>query len=269
MTTQGEYQHLKVELLEGDTVLGIQLTGGKGNILDTAMMQELDRALDEHRADEALRLVLIRGAEKNFSFGASIDEHTKDRVGDMLPTFHGLIRKMSAYPVPLAALVHGRCLGGAFELVLACHFVFATEDAVFACPEIKLGVFPPVLAVLGPQRLGAATAERLLLTGCEIDAAEAAGTGWLTRVLPRGNVGSDEAYKSLLSWYRESLAPLSPFSLRQATHAIRQHGGILSALGAPLVAAEKQYLEKLVPSHDGNEGIEAFIARRKPTWSNA
>lgn len=269
MTTAGDYQHLEVGVLEEGSVLDIRLAGGKGNILDTAMMQEISRALDEHRDDEALRLVLIRGADKNFSFGASIEEHTKDRVGDMLPKFHGLIRKMCGFPVPMAALVHGRCLGGAFELVLSCQFVFATEDAVFSCPEIKLGVFPPVLAVLGPQRLGAATAERLLLCGGELDAKGAERIGWLSRIVPQGEIGDGEALAAVLSWYKDALAPLSPFSLRQATRAIRQHGGLLDAVGAHLDAAEKQYLGELAQSHDGNEGIEAFIARRKPVWSNA
>jgi len=276
MTTQGEYQHIEVELLEAGTVLDLRLAGGKGNILDTAMMGELDRALDQHRDAAALRLVLLRGAEKNFSFGASIDEHTKAKVGAMLPAFHGLIRKMASYPVPLAALVHGRCLGGAFELVLACHFVFATADAVFSCPEVKLGVFPPVLAVLGPERLGSATAARLLHTGGELGATAAERIGWLSRIISvddsdpaDANARAEAAQASVLDWYRENLAPLSPFSLRQATHAVRQHGGILQAVDAPLAAAEKQYLEQLVNSHDGNEGIEAFMARRKPVWSNA
>jgi DHA2 family multidrug resistance protein len=67
----------------------------------------------------------------------------------MLAAFHRTIRAVAAFPVPVAALVEGRCLGGAFELALACHYLFAKESAVFACPEVKLGVVPPVLAVLG------------------------------------------------------------------------------------------------------------------------
>ncbi|MBZ5522125.1 MAG: enoyl-CoA hydratase/isomerase family protein, partial [Acidobacteriia bacterium] len=68
-----------------------------------------------------------------------------DRVRDAIVGGH-VIELGDGYPVPVAALVEGRCLGGAFELALCCHFVFAARSAVFACPEIKLGVFPPVLA---------------------------------------------------------------------------------------------------------------------------
>ena len=88
----------------------------------------------------------------------------------MLAAFHALIRTVADYPVPLAAVVQGQCLGGAVELVLACQFVFATASARFACPEIKLGVLPPVLAAIGPLRLGHAVSERLLLSGDSLDA---------------------------------------------------------------------------------------------------
>jgi cyclohexa-1,5-dienecarbonyl-CoA hydratase len=95
----------------------------------------------------------------------------------MLAGFHAMIRQVAAYPVPIAALVEGSCLGGAFELILACHFVFAAPSAVLGCPEIKLGVFPPVLAAIGSHRLGGPLAERLVMTGASIDAAVAERAG--------------------------------------------------------------------------------------------
>jgi enoyl-CoA hydratase/carnithine racemase len=158
----------------------------------------------------------------------------------------------------------------AFELVLACHFVFAARSAVFACPEIKLGVVPPVLAVLGHHRLGGPLAERMLLTGLELAADEADAHGLVTALLPNQCDGLDTAALSVvLEWYRNHLAPLSAFSLREATHAVRLGSGLVASLGAPLDIAERRYLEHLLPSHDGNEGIEAFLAKRPPAWVNA
>jgi cyclohexa-1,5-dienecarbonyl-CoA hydratase len=246
-------------------VLRIVLDRPKGNVLSRAMMSELAGALDAHRDHSRLRMVLLRGAGGNFSFGAAVEEHRPDQVADLLRAFHGLVRGLAAYPVPVVALVEGRCLGGAFEAVLACHAVLAAHDARFGCPEIRLGVFPPVLAAAGALRLGGALAERLMLTGDEIDAATARAAGLVAAVAEPG----DDLEAWALAWYRQRLAPLSAFSLRVAARAAREGSGLLAALASPLDAAERLYLERLVPSHDGNEGIEAFIARRPPAWRDA
>jgi cyclohexa-1,5-dienecarbonyl-CoA hydratase len=254
---------IDVSLLEDGTLLRIVLNTPKANILTGTMMRAIEAALAGHRKDEHLRLVVIRGAGGNFSYGASVEEHRKEQAAAMLATFHGLARTIAGYPVPVAALVEGRCLGGAFELALCCHLVFATPSTRFGCPEIKLGVFPPVLAVAGASRLGGALAERLLLTGEEIDAPAAERAGFATVF-----DGSIDPEESLLAWYRKLLKPLSAFALRQAVRAVRGHSALAAALGGPLAAAERQYVDEVLSSHDGNEGIEAFLARRPPVWSD-
>lgn len=251
------------ELLEEGTVLALTLDRPKGNVLDRALMEELGAALETHRESAPLRLVVLSGAGGSFSYGASIEEHRKDQAADMLAAFHRLIRQVAAYPVPLAALVEGRCLGGGFELVLACHFVFATPGAILGCPEIQLGVFPPVLAAFGARRLGGFLAERMLLTGETVDTETAHRLGLVTAVLP-----AEEPLAALLAWYREHLRPRSAFALRQGTRALRQGSGLLEELDRALTATEAQYLGELLPSHDGNEGIEAFLARRRPVWED-
>ncbi len=248
-------------LVEGGTVLRILLNKPKANILTAAMMREIAGALSAHRDEPHLRFVIIRGAGGNFSFGASVEEHRKEQAPAMLATFHHLARAIAAYPVPVAALVEGRCLGGAFELVLCCHFVFASASARFGCPEIKLGVFPPVLAAAGAVRLGSPLSERMLLTGEEIDARAAERAGLVT-ILDEAL----EAGEALLAWYRRTLLPLSAFALREAVAAMRGNSALAAALGAPLEAAEQRYVKKLLSSADANEGIEAFLARRPPVW---
>lgn len=254
------------DLLEEGRVLRLTLgptpEHPKGNVLTGLAMEEISHALEAHRSAAGLRLVLLRGAGAHFSFGAAVEEHRRDEVRRMLATFHRLVRQVAAFPVPVAALVQGQCLGGGLELVLVCHLVFATPDARFAVPEIRLGVFPPVFAVLGAERLGAATAERLVLTGDALPAPRAAELGWLTALLP----AEGDPEEALLDWYRDKLAPLSGFALRQATRALRTASGKLTALDAALDAAERLYLDEVVPSHDGNEGIEAFLERRSPDW---
>ncbi len=113
--------------------------------------------------------------------------------------------------------------------------------------------------------MAGATAERLLLTGAEIDAAAADKAGLLTAVVPDDT--DVEAW--VLGWYQRTFAPLSALALREATFAARDASGLLAALDGPLDTAERRYVERLLPTHDGNEGIEAFIEKRSPQWTDA
>ncbi len=255
----------RTEVLADGALLRVVLDEPRANVLSMEMMREIGASLDAHASDPDLRLVVLRGAGGNFSFGASVPEHRRESAPAMLAAFHALVRRVARFPIPVACLVEGRCLGGAFELALASHFVFATEDASFACPEIKLGVFPPVLAVLGPRRLGGALAERMLLTGAPLDAAGARACGFVAHVLPPGS--DPDAW--LATWFAETLAPLSPFSLREATRVARAGSGLSASLEGPLAEAERAYVERLLPSHDGNEGIDAFLAKRAPKWTGS
>jgi cyclohexa-1,5-dienecarbonyl-CoA hydratase len=251
--------------LEADgTVLLLTLNQPKGNVLTMEMVGELGDALEAHREVAGLRLVVLRGAGGHFSFGASVEEHRKDQAPAMLATFHRFIRKLAAYPVPTAALVEGSCLGGGFEVALTCHFLFANPGARFGCPEIQLGVFPPVLAAAGARRFGGLVSERLILTGETLGAEEADRLGFLTGLFAAG----EDPWEGLLAWYGKRLRPLSAFTLRQATEAARAASGWLGELDRALDAAEKLYVERLLPSHDGNEGIEAFLAKRRPVWQD-
>lgn len=259
MSSPSEEVH--AELLEDGALLRLTFAREGGNVLTGALMRKLEAALVLHLDDAHLKLVTLEGAGKHMSFGASVEEHQREQAAGMLWTFHALVRRLVRYPVPVAAVVRGKCLGGAFELALACRFVFAAAEATFACPEIKLGVLPPVLAALGPSRLGHGPTDRLLLTGAELGAAEAARLGFATTA-PAGADPFDEAR----AFYRAHLAPLSAYSLRQASEALRRGAGVEELVSERLARVEQLYLEKLLPSHDGNEGITAFLEKRKPVW---
>ena len=148
-------------------------------------------------------------------------------------------------------------------MILACHMVFATPTASFGCPEIKLGVFPPVLAAIGAQRLGYPLTERLIVTGATIDAGAAEKAGLVSAVFTSGNPEEE-----LLDWYRKNLQPLSAFAIRQGARVARIGSGMFEALQEPLSKIERQYVDEVLASYDGNEGITAFIERRKPVWKD-
>ncbi len=246
-------------------MLQLTLNQPKGNVLTMAMLGDLSEALIAHKELQHQRLVLLRGAGSHFSFGASVEEHRKEQAPAMLAALHDFVRRLAAFPVPVAALVQGSCLGGAFEVVLCCHFVFATASARFGCPEIKLGVIPPILAALGSSRLGGPTAERLLLTGGTLDAQNAFRIGFLTKVFE----AEDNPEEMLFEWYRKTLKTLSALSLREGIKALRETSRFLSTLDRGIAAVERQYVGNILSSHDGNEGIEAFLGKRPPVWKDA
>jgi cyclohexa-1,5-dienecarbonyl-CoA hydratase len=264
MATENTSPIVNATLLEDGTLLRLVLDRPKGNVLSLEMMKALSEALAAHAGNPHLRMVFIRGAGNHFSFGASVEEHRKEQAPSMLAGFHAMIRQVAAYPVPIAALVEGSCLGGAFELILACHLVFAAPSATLGCPEIKLGVFPPVLAAIGAQRLGGPLTEKLILTGGTIDAAAAEKAGLVSAIFTGGN--SEE---ELIEWYRKNFRPLSAFAIRQANRVARIGSGLIAALEEPLTKIERQYVHEVLAGNDGNEGITAFIERRKPVWKDS
>jgi cyclohexa-1,5-dienecarbonyl-CoA hydratase len=252
----------KVEFRLGDdgAILWVVLNDPPGNVLDAKMMGSLRRLVAAGRQVPTLRLIVFSGAGEQFSYGASVEEHVPDRVGGMLEIFHGLFRDLIDSDLPAAALVRGRCLGGGLELAAFCDRVVVEEGAVLGLPEIKLGVFPPIGSLLLPWRCGA-RGSGLALTGATVDATEAARIGLADELVPKG-----EGQAAVERWFRKALLPLSASSLRHARRASRWsfHKMIREELGA----VETLYLDDLMKTHDGVEGIKAFLEKRKPEWTH-
>ncbi|MBK9974325.1 MAG: hypothetical protein IPP14_06090 [Planctomycetes bacterium] len=97
-------------------LLRLVMNRPKGNILDSGLMAQLEAAVRQASASRVLRLITLEGQGDHFSFGAAVEEHTRYQVTPMLQGLNRLIKSIAASPVPVAALVQGKCLGGAFEL---------------------------------------------------------------------------------------------------------------------------------------------------------
>ena len=137
---------IRADTRHGGSHLRLILDRPKANILSIALMRELRGALGDVGRRPQVRLVTIEGAGDHFSYGASVEEHRADRIAEALGELHALVRDLLACPAPTAAVVRGRCLGGGFEIALACDLIFAATTAVLGVPEIALGVFPPAAA---------------------------------------------------------------------------------------------------------------------------
>jgi cyclohexa-1,5-dienecarbonyl-CoA hydratase len=250
----GSTDKVLCERRRGGGLLWITLNAPKGNIIDSEMMGALSAALDEHGNDPGLKAIAIEGAGKHFSFGASVEEHRADQVAGMLGQFHGMFRRFLSLSVPTIAVVRGQCLGGGMELAAYCTWLFASPDARFGQPEIKLAVFAPVASVLLPWRIGGGRALDLCVSGRTIDAMEAHRMGLVTAT-------SDDPAAAAEAFYAEHIADLSGSSLRFAERAARATLGPI--LSERLDAVERMYLEELMKTPDANEGIEGFLRKRR------
>jgi cyclohexa-1,5-dienecarbonyl-CoA hydratase len=233
----------------------------KGNIITGEIVDALRSALESVESNPHLKLITIEGRGDDFSFGASIPEHAPDRIADVLPRMHALVDDLLAAPAVTVAVVRGRCLGGGFELALACDFIFAAVDATFALPEIALGVFPPAACALLPMRVGGARATQAILTGDTLSA-EQWMSYWLIDLLaPREDLAS-----AVDKWFATHLAPRSAVALRYAAAAAR--AGLLAHVRGTLPALEQLYLKHLMQTADAAEGVAAFLEKREPRWTD-
>ncbi len=249
----------KITFSSDDRIYRITLNDPPLNILDIEMLGELRDAIGRVSNDRHA-LVIDAAGEKAFSAGASVPDHLGARVGSMLQRFHDCFRALEKIEMPTIAVVRGAALGGGCELAMGCDFVLASERARFGQPEILLGVFPPVAAFqlshLTPARKGL----ELLLTGDPVDATTAAALGMVNAVFALD--GFDEAVNGWIA----RLSRQSASSLRFAKKAFRiAQGGDFEQR---LAQIERLYLDELMKTLDANEGLAAFMEKRKPVWKN-
>ncbi len=229
------------------------------NILDIAMLEELLDAL-RRVSNDRHALIIDAAGEQAFSAGASVQDHLGDRVATMLARFHDCFRMLARLDLVTVALVRGAALGGGSELALGCDFVLASDRAKFGQPEIHLGVFPPVAAYQLSRQLAPRRGLELLLTGDPIDAATAERLGIVNAVFAVAEFDA-RTTEWLARLYRQSAS-----SVRMAKKAFRLAQA--ADFEDRLARVEQLYLEELMKTDDANEGLNAFIEKRKPAWKN-
>lgn len=232
------------------------------NVLDIDMMREINVALGECISRRDVVAIVFEAASdtRAFSAGVAVEDHLEETIYQMLDSFHSIFRTLEQLAKPVIAVVDGAALGGGCELVAAADIVIASERARFGQPEIKLGVFPPVACVLLPRVIGDKKARELILTGDLIDAAQAARLGLVNHVVPAEQL--QQKTGEILARLRELSGP----SLESTRRAIDLGRG--RSIADSLAEVENIYLHELMKTEDANEGVKAFIEKRKPVWKN-
>ena len=229
------------------------------NILTLDIIRELDSILKEVTEQNNLKAVVLAANGKAFCAGVDVADHTPDKVEPMIREFGQLFTRLRALPMPTIALVQGAALGGGCELAIACDLVIAAESAKFGQPEIKLGVFPPIAAALFPQLIGHQQTSRLLFSGETITATEAVQLGLATFAV------ADNALQAKLEYLLDQYRSMSAAALRITKRAIL-YGNDLGVNA--LLEIEDLYLRDLMNTADAQEGIQAFMGKRPPKWSD-
>ena len=233
----------------------------KRNALNIQTRAEGAAILDELRADDSVRVVIITGAgDKAFIAGADIAEFA-DRTAISqreIMLERGLFNAVDTFPKPIIAMVNGYCLGGGCEVALACDIRVASETASFGQPEINLGIIP---GGGGTQRLprlvGEGNAMEMILTGEIIDAQTAFNLGLVNHVVP-----ADQLEIKTME-IANRIAEKSPIALRLAKEAIKL--AARSNLDEGL-RREVDLFALCFSSADKEEGVKAFLEKRKPEF---
>jgi len=230
------------------------------NALNMKMVNELISALGDFEKDESVRCVVLTGSEKAFSAGADIKEMVDMTAVQMTMTGHffPLWDKVGRYPKPIVAALSGFVLGGGLELAMSCDILVASETTQLGQPEIDIGVIP---GGGGTQRLtravGKSKAMEMILTGRRIGAEEAKTLGLVSRVVPK------EAYLSEAKKLASEIAAKSPVAVRMAKLAVNKSFEMGLSQGLDF---ERELFYLLFSSEDKEEGMRAFMEKRKPEF---
>ncbi len=252
------FQHIRQKMVDG--VGTIILNRPPVNVLNIEMMEEINRALRDFKGEEAVKVLLFRAEGKAFSAGVDVGEHMGDMVKRMIEAFHGMFRLMDELEVPSIAVVNGAALGGGCELALYCDMVLATEKSTFGQPEIMVGVFPPIAALILPRIMGRKRAMELILSGKTIGAREALELGLINRVITENAL--EEEVKEFVDEFTRNSAVVLKLTKKAAMQ------GLCDDVDGGLRRIERIYLEELMKTEDASEGLKSFLEKRKPHWKD-
>ncbi|MCK4718075.1 MAG: enoyl-CoA hydratase/isomerase family protein [Thermoplasmata archaeon] len=273
---------MMIDMEKKDGVAVITINNPPMNVLCTALLNELDKALDDIGSDPAIRTVVLTGAGRAFVAGADIKEMMDlDPEGALAFAHlgHGVLRKLEQLPIPVIAAVNGFALGGGTEMALACDIRIASEAAKFGQPEVSLGVIP---GFGGTQRLtrlvGSGKAKELIYTGDIINAKAAQSIGLTQQVVEgykkdengerirneKGKpVQDNEPVLKAAMDMATKIASKGPVAMKNAKKAMDEGLDMTLANG---LEHEAKLFSGLFATKDQKEGMAAFVEKREPDF---
>ena len=261
-STFNEYSHIIATADAG--VLSILLNRPKAkNAMSLALLDELIHALDAAEADPQIRVIVIKGADGNFSAGADIKDMAaarnqpdpKKAIYELSCAFGAMVARFATTPKTIISALEGAVMGGGFGLACASDIAIASHTVKFALPETTLGLIPSQIAPVLLERIGYSEAKRLTVTGARIGAEEAMRIGLVHAVTDDLDDAISQATGHALRCAPEAVA-ISKKLLRDARFMQSD----------TLVEHAANLFVDAVTGSEGAEGTLAFVEKRKANW---
>ena len=234
------------------------------NAFDEESIAALTAAAGQATEDETLRAVVLAGSGKTFCAGADIGWMSKaiaythrENLNDA-EDLARMLERLDTLGHPLIGRIHGAALGGGVGLAAVCDVAIAAEDTVFALSEVRLGILPAVVAPYVLRKIGVSAARELFLTGARFTAARAREIGLVHEVVPAGEL--DNAVRRRLA----DILAAGPRAVGIAKALIREIAG---ANPRDVIGLTTNTIASQRVSDEGQEGLRAFLEKRKPSWT--
>ncbi|HUF50040.1 MAG TPA: enoyl-CoA hydratase/isomerase family protein [Longimicrobiales bacterium] len=255
------YEYIELEQSQSTQCATLRLKRPPSNLLNIAMLDEMNAALHSLRGQPWLEVLVLRGAESTFSDGFDLGDHTPDRAQRLMQVFVRFFETIRLVDVIAVAAVEGQAWGAGFELALGCNLIVAASDSSFALPQTRQGLFPPVAAAILPRIAPRRRAMEWILTGEEISVKRLEHDGVVNRIFATGSFSED------LAAFISRITSMSGPVLQLAKRA--QFESYYSAFPDALQTIQSMYLRELTALADAAEGTAAAREGRAPVWKNA
>ena len=235
------------------------------NAMNEEMISELTNAFKSFYDDKLSRVIILRGNGKSFCAGADLnymkgiaefgfDENVKDgkKLANLFKTIYNC-------PVPTIALVHGASYGGANGLIAACDIAIAEENTTFAFSEVKIGIAPATISPFVIKRIGEYGAKELMTTGKRFKAKEAERWNLVNKAV------NNEELEEVLNGYIDQFLTAAPLAVKTTKQLIDKV--ITSENLDSTIDEMAKLIAELRASEEGQEGMAAFLEKRKPYWN--
>ena len=234
------------------------------NAFNAAMIAELDDAFTKIKNDRTIRVTVVTGIGKSFCAGADINwmreiiHYSFEQNLEESLHLAELLHKIYTLPQPTLAMVNGTAIGGGTGFISACDIAIASDQARFGLSEVKIGLVPAAISPYVIRKIGESKAREYFLTGKRISAQKACEIGLLNEVVPAGQLEEkvEEIVSLLLTSGPEALASCKQLIQEVPKMSLEE----AKAFTARMIA-------NLRVSKEGQEGMAAFLEKRRPSWT--
>ncbi|MEM0492748.1 MAG: enoyl-CoA hydratase-related protein [Candidatus Thermoplasmatota archaeon] len=234
------------------------------NAMNETLMKELTKCFEEIDHDSSIRVIILTGSGESFCAGADLNwmkgmvNYTKkENIEDSMLIFK-LLNQIYTCSKPVICVVNGSAFGGGIGLIASCDITIGVKEARFAFSEVKLGLIPAVISTFVSNRMKISDMKRLFITGERFDADYAHKIGLLDIVVSHEDI--EEKVRSIT----QGLSSSAPIAIKEVKNLINN---LLKMEKDDYIKFTVEKISELRMSKEGQEGINAFLEKRRPSWS--